>query len=206
MSTESAPQRVALVLARFSAAAAAPPGIDPDAFATACLADAYEVLADLVDVGSGIAGPPEVEELLWPGAARFPVDIGIRDLADRLSGEYDELVIIPADAPDLPGLVLAKLFKVLHRVDLAVAPERGGPAAVALGLALPLAPWIPDEGLDLDRLRYPALAALAPSRSRVALAPDWHRLRTAADLRRLDPGLEGWEETRALLAGTALGA
>ena len=47
---------------------------------------------------------------------------------------------------------------------------------------------------------------LAPSRSRVALAPDWHRLRTPADLRRLDPGLEGWEETRALLAGTALGA
>ena len=195
MSTESAPRRVALVLARFSAAGATPPGIDPDTFATACLADAYEVLADLVDVGSGIAGPPEVEELLWPGAARFPVDIGIRDLADRLTGEYDELVIIPADAPDLPGLVLAKLFKVLHRVDL----------AVALGLALPLAPWIPDEGLDLDRLRYPALAGLAPSRSRVALAPDWHRLRTAADLRRLDPGLEGWEETRALLAGTALG-
>ena len=80
---------------------------------------------------SGIAGPPEVEELLWPGAVRFPVDIGTRDLADRLADEYDELVIIPADAPDLPGLVLAKLFKVLHRVDLAVAPERGGSAAVA---------------------------------------------------------------------------
>jgi hypothetical protein len=206
MSTESAPRRVALVLARHSAAPATPPGIDPDTFATACLADAYEVLADLIEVRSGIAGPPEVEELLWPGAVRFPADIGTRDLAARLAAEYDELVVIPADAPDLPGLVLAKLFKVLHRVDLAVAPERGGSAAVALGLALPLAPWIPDEGLDLDRLRYPALAAQAPSRSRVALAPDWHRLRTTADLRHLDPGLEGWEETRALLAGTALGA
>ena len=56
-------------------------------------------------------------------------------------GEFDELVIIPADAPDLPGLVLAKLFKVLHRVDLAVAPRarwsgrgraRAGPAAGAV--------------------------------------------------------------------------
>ena len=206
MSTESAPRRVALVLARFSAAAAAPPGIDPDTFATACLADAYEVLADLVEVRSGIAGPPEVEELLWPGAAGSRWTSASANWPTRLTGEYDELVIIPADAPDLPGLVLAKLFKVLHRVDLAVAPERGGSAAVALGLALPLAPWIPDEGLDLDRLRYPALAALAPSRSRVALAPDWHRLRTPADVGHLDPGLEGWEETRALLAGTVLGA
>ncbi len=44
-----------------------------------------------------------------------------------------------------------------------------------------------------------ALSAAAPDRSRVAVAPDWHRLRTPADLARLDPGLEGWEETRVLL-------
>ena len=79
MSTESAPRRVALVLARFSAAAATPPGIDPDTFATACLADAYEVLADLVDVGSGIAGPPEVDGAAVAGSR--PVPGRHRDLA-----------------------------------------------------------------------------------------------------------------------------
>ncbi|WP_284454825.1 hypothetical protein [Actinomadura madurae] len=35
--------------------------------------------------------------------------------------------------------------------------------------------------------------------------PAWHRLRTLDDLRLLDPGLEGWENTRALLEGHPLG-
>jgi hypothetical protein len=34
--------------------------------------------------------------------------------------------------------------------------------------------------------------------------PGWHRLRTPDDLRLLDPGLEGWENTRALLEGHPL--
>jgi hypothetical protein len=34
----------------------------------------------------------------------------------------------------------------------------------------------------------------------IATAPGWHRLRTPADLTRLDPGLEGWDNTRALLS------
>ncbi len=205
MSTDPPPRRVALALARYSAAPAAPAGVDSEAFALACLADAYEVLADLVDVRSGIVGPDQVEELLWPGALLVTGDVTVRELAAQLSSAYDELVLVAADAPDLPGLVLAKLFKVLHRVDVAVAPRRGGPGAVALGLSLPIAAWIPDDALDLDRVRHAGLAAAAPSRSLVTLAPDWHRLQTPADLRRLDPGLEGWEETRALLAGTALG-
>ncbi len=131
--------------------------------------------------------------------------LSVRELAGRVAGEADELVLLPADAPDLPPLVLAKMFKVLHRVDVVVAPQRGGGGCLALGLALPLAAWVPDQALDLDHDPRPVLAGAAARRSHYASAPDWHRLRTAADLMRLDPKLEGWEETRLLLSDTPVG-
>jgi hypothetical protein len=205
MSTEAvAGRRAALVLARYEASSAAPEGIDPASFAAACLLDCYEFVADLIGVKSGIAGPTSVGDMLWPGALHLPADITVGALADRLSGLADELVVLPADLPDLPGLVLAKLFKVLHRTDIAIAPERSGTGCAAIGVHLPLAAWIPDDAFDLDHNPYQRLSAIAPRRSRCVLTPAWHRLRTPADVSRLDPGLEGWEETRALLAGRAL--
>jgi hypothetical protein len=193
-----------VVLARYEAWSAAPEGIDPATFAAACLLDTYEVVADLIGVKSGIAGSTSVAEMLWPGALHLPIDITLPAMAEHLSGVADELVVLPADVPDLPGLVLAKLFKVLHRTDIVIAPERGGTGCAAMGVSLPLAEWIPDDAFDLNHNPYPRLSTIAPRRSRCALAPAWHRLRTPADLSRLDPGLEGWEETRALLAGRAL--
>ena len=207
MSTEQAARRrVAVVLARYGASSAAPEGIDPAAFSAACLLDSYEVVADLIGVESGIAGPTSVAEMLWPGALRLPDDTTVPMLARQLSEVADELVVIPADLPDLPGLVLAKLFKVLHRTDIAIAPEQDGEGCAAIGLSLPLADWIPDDAFDLDHNHFERLSAIAPRRSRCTLTPAWHRLRTPVDLRRLDPGLEGWEETRALLAGRSLAA
>ena len=204
MSTEpAARRRVAVVLARHGAAAAAPPGVEPDALRRAALADTYEVVADLVDVRSGIAGDETVGELLWPGALQLP-DLDVIALARRLAPEADELVVVPGDAPDLPALVLAKVFKVLHRTDVAVAPERGGPGCVALGLRLPLAPWLDAEVLDLDVDPYERLLVRAPRRAACQRTPDWHRLRTPEAVGRLDPGLEGWEETRFLLADAAV--
>ena len=47
-----------------------------------------------------------------------------------------------------------------------------------------------------DRLRD-----AAPRRALVAVTPAWHRLRGPADLARLDPALDGWDTTRALLGG-----
>ena len=207
MSTEQAARRrAAVVLARYDASRAAPPGVDSSAFAAACLLDSYEVVADLIGVTSGIAGPASVAEMLWPGALHLPADITVPTMARQLSQVADELVVLPADLPDLPGLVLAKLFKVLHRTDIAIAPERGGDGCAAIGLSLPVADWIPDDAFDLDHNLFERLSAAAPRRSRCTLAPAWHRLRTPNDLRRLDPGLEGWEETRALLAGQSLTA
>jgi len=201
MSTER--RRAAVVLARYSAAGAAPPGTAAADLERAALADTYEVLADLVGVTSGIAGPDEVAGLLWPGAVQLP-DLPLAELVERLRDGLDELVVVPADVPDLPGLVLAKVFKVLHRTDVVVAPQVGGRGCVAVGLRLPLAPWLAGwlrtEELDLDQDPYERLVAAAPSRGRCARAPGWHRLRNLTDLRRLDPGLEGWEESRLLLS------
>jgi len=158
------------------------------------------VLADLVGVTSGIAGPPDAADLLWPGGLLLP-DESILDLAARVEPDFDELVVVAADAPDLPGLALAKMFKVLHRMDVVLAPERGGSGCVALGVSLPAAGWLP--ALDLDHPRDRVESA-TPTDGRYAVALDWHRLRTPAAVHRLDPRLEGWEQTRALLSGHAL--
>lgn len=199
-------RRVVVVLARHHAAAAAPPGVDPAALARAALADTYEVVADLVGVRAGIAGDAGLAEVLWPGALHLP-DGSVAGLAAELEGAADELVVVAGDAPDLPGLVLAKLFKVLHRCDAAVAAERGGPGCVALGVRLPLADWLVAEDLDLDADLPTPLAVAAPRRAAFQTTPGWHRLRTPESLAQLDAGLEGWEETRLLLtdSGVVLG-
>ena len=194
------PRRLAVVLSRYHAGPGAPPGIAPAAFARSCLADTYEVLADLQEVSAGISGPPELAELLWPGDQLF-AELSIRDLALQASAHFDELVVVPGDVPDLPGLVLAKMFKVLHRMELVVAPERGGRGCAALGVRLATSDWLPELDLDLD----PATLIARAGSSRTARSPDWHRMRTPDSVNRLDPGLEGWDETRALLSGRSLG-
>jgi Guanylyl transferase CofC like len=202
MSTDR--RRLAVVLARHEARPGTPPGIDPDAFAGACLADSYEVVAGLTGVAAGIAGPPAVRELLWPGDRWWPADVSVATLAVEAAETADELIMVPADVPDLPALVLAKIFKALLHADVVIAPQRGGDGCVALGLSLPVAGWVAVESLDLDRNPYEALAAAAPGRRSCAVTPDWHRLRTPDSVHGLDPGLEGWEETRALLSGSPL--
>jgi hypothetical protein len=78
---------------------------------------------------------------------------------------------------------------------------------VALGLRLPVPGWWPRE---VDPVRDTAsdpsstLAAAAPRRGSVATAPTWHRLHSPDAVHRLDPGLEGWERTRAILEGHPL--
>ncbi len=193
-------RRIALTIASY--AAVPPPGTDPDAFAAAALADTYEVLAGLEGITSGIAGSDAHRELLWPDSVLRP-DSGVRGLADGATGDFDALVLVPADVPDLPPLVVAKVFKALVRADLCLAPARNGGGLAALGLQLPWPDWLPDD-LDLDEDPYPELARRVPDRRLLTRAPDWHRLRSPADTNRLDPGLEGWEETRAVLSGRPL--
>ena len=102
--------------------------------------------------------------------------------------------------PDLPGLLVAKPFSALSTAPVAAAPAAGG-GLVALACRLPVPAWLPvDVDLD-DPYAVERLKAAAPSPGDVVLTPSWRRLRRREDLAALDPDLEGWEATRALLAG-----
>src|SRR5437868_9475251 len=118
-------------------------------------------------------------------------DLG--DDADRAE-PVDQIAVVAADAPDLPPLLIGKMFRELGRALLAVCPAENG-GAVALAVTLPLPDWA-EPDLDTPDL-VTALRAQAPGRRMIATTPGWHRLRTPDDLARLDPGLEGWDNTRA---------
>ncbi|MEU6039413.1 hypothetical protein ABZ801_28820 [Actinomadura sp. NPDC047616] len=191
-------------------AAAVPPGVDPDEFRLALLEDTYEIAAglDLVTPALVLDPPdqPDAEAITWPGT---PV---VRETT--LTGAFaalhalgaTEAVLLAADAPDLPGLHIGKLFRALGHAPASACQADGG-GLVALAARLPLPDWLDgalrEVGLDtpdaLARLR-----AAAPRPGLVPQGPAWHRLRTLDDLGFLDPGLEGWENTRALLEGRPL--
>ena len=112
-----------------------------------------------------------------------------------------EAAVVADDAPDLPGLLVGKLFSGLSGAEAAACPADGG-GLVALASRLPVPRWVRAAAVDLDRPdALAALSAAAPRAREVALVPGWHRLRRAEDVHRLDPGLEGWEATRRVLSG-----
>lgn len=185
---------------------AAPPGVDADAFGLALIEDTYEVAAglQLVTPALVLSAPerPEIVELTWPGTPVLPIEPDAAPLTAALTAlaahGAQQVVVLAADAPDLPPLLIGKLFRGLGGADVAVCPAEGG-GLVALGARLPAAHWIGDVDLEtpdaLERLR-----AAAPTRRALSVGPGWHRLRAPADVAALDPGLEGWPVTRALLA------
>lgn len=194
--------RYAAVLAR--PGAAGPPGTDPEEYRLALLEDTYEVVAGLEFVAPVLAltGPdPAAEAITWPGTPVLRVT-GLRDLLRTLGerGAEQAAVVVP-DAPDLPPLLLGKLFRALGSGQVAVCPAENG-GLVALGARLPAPAWFGGLDIDLDTPDAPArLRAAAGEPGAVRSTAGWHRLRGPADLARLDPGLEGWENTRALLSG-----
>ncbi|MEV4288979.1 hypothetical protein AB0K40_26020 [Nonomuraea bangladeshensis] len=189
--------RVVAVLVRQRMANAAPAGIDPKAFLEAMAEDTYEMAAGLDLVTPVlVTSVPGLDEIVWPGTEI--IDIGedepLASVLSRLPG--DQAAVIGADAPDLPPLLVGKLFRELGRAEITVCPAEGG-GAVALACALPAPAWA-DPDLD-DPAVVATLRTQAPGPRRVATTPGWHRLRTLEDVHRLDPGLEGWDNTRALL-------
>ncbi|WP_433327388.1 DUF2064 domain-containing protein [Spirillospora sp. CA-294931] len=201
--------RCAAVLSVPSAGGACPPGVDPDDFRLALLEDTYEVAAGLAMVTAALVlDPPDqpaAEAVTWPGT---PI---VRE--NTLAGAFaalhalgaQETVLIAADAPDLPPLLIGKLFRALGGAPAAACQAPSG--LVALAARLPLPGWLGTalDGVDLDTPDALArLRAAAPRPGLIPQGPAWHRLRTPADLRLLDPGLEGWDSTRALLEGHPL--
>ncbi|WP_184612262.1 hypothetical protein [Sphaerisporangium krabiense] len=189
--------RQAAVLVTPRAGAGAPPGVDAREFLFALAEDTYEIVAglDLVEPVIVAAGVDGLEEIAWPGTKVLSAP----DVAGAFAalGAYgEEAVVVSADAPDLPPLLIGKLFRELGRAPIAVCPAEGG-GAVAIAARLPYPDWA-TAGLD-DPDVVARLRAQAPGRRMVATGPGWHRLRVPGDLARLDPGLEGWENTRLLL-------
>ena len=195
----------ALLLSGPPAARACPPGIAPAEFARAMAEDVADLLADLPGLEPVVAAAPDrvadAEDVVWPGTpvleiAGRPVDV-LTALAEQ---GYDEAAVFAADVPDLPGLLVAKPFSALSTAPVAAAPADGG-GLVALACRLPVPAWLPVD-IDLDEpYAVERLKAAAPSPGDVVLTPAWRRLRRREDLAALDPDLEGWEATRALLAG-----
>jgi hypothetical protein len=207
-----------------------PPGIDPEELRLALLEDTYEVVAGLELVTPALVldppAQPAAEAITWPGTAI----VRERSLAAAFAALHDlgagQAVLLAPDAPDLPPLLIGKLFRALGDAPAAACqaegpldagPPHDGPPSggrrgtphglVALAARLPLPGWLAAalDGVDLDTPDALArLRAAAPRPGLVPQGPGWHRLRTPADLRLLDPGLEGWENTRAILEGNPL--
>ncbi len=206
----------------------APPGIDPTQWRTALAEDVVDLLATLNEVDTAVAVTAAdrwlAEAVLWPGTTVYEVPEptpnavfaavvagpgpaaegsgpGAEGLEPAAEGRYEQVAVIAADAPDLPGLTVGKLLRPLTSRPVALAPVDGAvPGLLGVAARLPVPAWLPP--LDLDAAVPAAVRATAPRPGDLAVTPSWHRLRGPADLARLDPALDGWENTRALLAGT----
>ncbi len=127
----------------------APPGRDPEAWRLALAEDTYEVLAalDRVDVAVAVAGGDdsavaEVGALTWPGTPVYAVDAArpVLDAVEK-AGPAAAVVAVSHDVPDLPGLLIGKLFRALSTADIAVTPAEDGSLA-AIGVNRPTADWV----------------------------------------------------------------
>jgi hypothetical protein len=180
----------------------------PDELAAAMLSDVVDLVTSTPQVAPAVLAPAARLEsarvALWPGTPLVEVADGasVGALLAAVPGTgMVAVAVIAADAPDLPGLLLGKLFRAVSgRVDVAVCPADPH-GLVAVAATLPLPGWLcgcPVRLDDPDALEV--LHAAAPPRG-LSLAPGWHRVRTVADAQRLDPGLEGWDATRLALHG-----
>jgi hypothetical protein len=158
-----------------------PPGVDLAAYRAALVQDSYDLLDDLTGVTAHVLD--------------LPADAALDALADTGATIG---AVVSGDAPDLPGLLVGKLFGACEDRLAGVLPAPDG-TLVGLATRLPRPDWL--AGADLDRAgALDWLHAVAPVKA-VVVGPGWHRLREPADISRLDPRLDGWYATRALLSG-----
>jgi hypothetical protein len=174
---------------------------------------AAAMLSDVVDL---VTATPQVAPVLlatagrleaaraasWPGTPLVVVadDASLGTLLGAVPADgMVAVAVTAADAPDLPGLLIGKLFRAVSgRVEVACCPAQAQ-RLVAVAARLPLPPWLLHCDVRLDDPDALArLHAAAPPRG-LSVVPGWHRVRSVADTHRLDPGLEGWDATRLAL-------
>ncbi|MEU7952031.1 hypothetical protein AB0B62_12670 [Micromonospora chalcea] len=183
-----------------------PPGIEPARWRTALAEDVVDLLATLneVETAVAVAAPDRwlADAVVWPGTPVYEVPEPTPNavFAALAAAGYDQVAVVAADAPDVPGLTLGKLLRPLTTRPVAVAPvEGGGTGLLGVAARLPVPAWLP--ALDLDTTAPAEVRRAAPSPGDVAVTAGWRRMRGPADLAALDPAVEGWEATRALLSG-----
>lgn len=184
--------------------------VSTDSLALAMLEDVVDLVAAMEQVDGCLVIPADVvaagaveavRSVTWPGMP--VVEVAGRTVAEALAGlaaaGADEAAVVVPDVPDLPALLLGKLHSALTTAAVAVCPASDG-RLVAFAAGLPLADWAVasaislDDADGLDRLR-----AAAPPRRGLHVGAGWHRVGSFDDARHLDPRLEGWEATRAVL-------
>jgi hypothetical protein len=176
-----------------------------DALALAMLEDVVDLVEAMSEVEAALSVPAgsddAVRAVTWPGmpVVEVPASPTVCDVFDALAAVgAGEVAVVCPDAPDLPALLLGKLHSALTSADVAVCPADDG-RILALAARLPVPAWLRDAAPSLeadDGVRR--LRAQAPRRA-LHVGPGWHRIRGAEDAGRLDPGLEGWDATRAAL-------
>jgi 2-phospho-L-lactate guanylyltransferase (CobY/MobA/RfbA family) len=181
-------------------------GVGDEQLAAAMLEDVVDMVAAMEQVeGAIVAAPGDVElarRVRWPDMPVVLLDTDDVDVATALDAVRDvgadEAALVVADVPDLPPLLLGKLFSALTSLEVAVCPAEGG-ALCAVAARLPAADWLRRAGVSLDADdALEQVQAAAPPRT-LHVGAGWHRVRSASDVHRLDPHLEGWEATRAWL-------
>lgn len=178
-----------------------PSAVAADSLPEAMLEDVVDLVVGMQQVDAALvataAGEAAARGAAWPS---MPVVIAGDTLTDALTAieRYGAATaaVVAADVPDLPPLLVGKLFSALTNMQVAVCPASDGSLA-ALAANLPAPVWLQDIDMDapdaLSRLR-----AAAPSRG-LHVGSGWHRIRTTSDTSQLDEGLEGWEATRSWL-------
>lgn len=180
-----------------------PPGVNRADWRAALAEDVVDVVSTLSGVEPAIAATGADTGLAgairWPGMAGYEVLVGTVNAALAAAGAagHSRAAILCADAPDLPALLIGKLLRPLTSREVAVAPGLGG-GLLGVASRLPVPAWLPTLDLD-DDAGLAKIRAAAPTPSTVASTPGWLRQRGRTELGALDPALEGWLATRALL-------
>jgi hypothetical protein len=196
-----------IVILPLTAPSWCPPGTDPGAWRRALAEDAVDLLATLAELTPAVAVVPAdrrvADAIVWPGTTVYEVSALTSDLifAAAARDGYDQAAMLAADAPDLPGMLVGKLLRPLSSRPASVAPALTG-GLLGLAVRLPAPAWLPrlDLSAAVDEVRR-----AAPEPGLVGAGTGWHRLTGPAALTWLDPGLEGWEATRALLSAAPTG-
>jgi hypothetical protein len=192
------PRRVVAVLAR-------PAGGQAAGLVDAMLADVIDLITDTDLVQPAIVVPAGIDvsaqTAQWPQLDVVPVvaDPTVSEALVAVAAPgVNAAAVVAADVPDLPALLLGKLFSAMsgqRGAAAAVCPAEGG-GLVAVAAMAPISPWLSETTTRLDDVDALERLREAAPLTELSVGPGWHRIRTPADLARLDPGLEGWEATR----------